>query len=102
MERRTKNISAHDTYVHQYYRSGQQFSPLISTPADILLLVVPPTHLTHTTRSVSTTRQLSGSVTGSVSVMPALSPAAKSPSLLILSSSPSTTALPPSMIASTT
>src|SRR5258707_2762969 len=94
--KKDKNISAHDTYICQYYHSGQQFSPLISTPADILLLVVPPTSLTHTTGSVSTTRQLSGSVTGSVSVTPALSPAAKSPSLLISSSSPSATALPPS------
>src|SRR5258708_15736726 len=100
--KKDKNISAHDAYVCQYYHSGQQFSPLISTPADILLLVVPPASLAHTTRSVSTTRQLSGSVTGSVSVMPALSPAAKSPSLPILSSSPSATALLPSTIASTT
>src|SRR5258708_24031358 len=100
--KKDKNISAHDTYVHQYYHSGQQFSPLISTPADILLLVVPPASLAHTTGSVSTTRQLSGSVTGSVSVMPALSPAAKSPSLPISSSSPSAAALLPSTIASTT
>src|SRR5260370_5486522 len=100
--KKDKNISAHDAYICQYYHSGQQFSPLISTPADILLLVVPPASLAHTTGSVLTTRQLSGSVTGSVSVMPALSPAAKSPSLLISSSSPSTTALPPSTIASTT
>ncbi len=100
--KKDKNISAHDAYVCQYYHSGQQFSPLISTPADILLLVVPPASLAHTTGSVLTTRQLSGSVTGSVSVMPALSPAAKSPSLLISSSSPSAAALPPSTIASTT
>src|SRR5258708_36214490 len=47
--KKDKNISVHDTYVCQYYHSGQQFSPLISTPSDILLLVVPPASLAHTT-----------------------------------------------------